>query len=47
MYLAFAQKIVLPVMVVVPIKYQFVFFIFAIIFLIMEFVFDYMNGLYR
>lgn len=47
MYLTFAHKIILPVMVVVPIKYQYVFFIFAIFFVILEFVFDRMNGLYQ
>ena len=46
MYLTFAHKIILPVFVVVPIKYQFLFLIFAILFVIGEFVFDKMNGLY-
>ena len=46
MYLTFAQKIILPVMVVVPIKYQYVFFIFAVLFVILEYIFDRMNGLY-
>lgn len=47
MYLTYAQKIVMPVMVVVPIEYQYVFFIFAAAFLIIEFVFDNINGLYK
>lgn len=47
MYLTFAQKIIMPVMIVVPIEYQYVFFIFAVVFLILEFVFDKYNGLYR
>lgn len=46
MYLTFAQKIIMPVMVVVPIQYQYVFFIFAVVFLILEFIFDKMNDLY-
>ena len=33
-------------MVVVPIKYQYVFFIFAVLFVILEYIFDRMNGLY-
>lgn len=47
MYLSFAQKIILPVLVVVPIRYQFVFFIFAIIFVILQYTFDRINGLYH
>ncbi len=47
MYLTYAQKIIMPVMVVVPIEYQYVFFIFAAAFLIIEFVFDSINGLYK
>lgn len=47
MYLSFAQKVVLPIMVVVPLKYQYVFFIFAAGFLVLEFLFDYINGLYK
>lgn len=47
MYLTYAQKIIMPVMVVVPIEYQYVFFIFAASFLIIEFVFDNINGLYK
>lgn len=47
MYLTYAQKIIMPVMVVVPIDYQYVFFIFAAAFLILEFVFDYQNQLYQ
>ena len=35
MYVSFAKKIVLPVMVVVPIEYQYVFFIFAGAFLVL------------
>ena len=46
MYLTFAHKIILPVFVVVPIKYQFLFLILAICFVIGEFVLDRMNGLY-
>lgn len=46
MYINFAKKIILPVMVVVPLKYQYLFFLFAFIFLLVEFVFDYINGLY-
>lgn len=47
MYLTYAQKIIIPVMVVVPIANQYVFFIFAVVFLVLEFAFDYMNGLYQ
>jgi hypothetical protein len=47
MYLSFTQKIVMPVMVVVPINYQYVFFIFAVAFVVLQFVFDNLNGLYR
>lgn len=47
MYLTYAQKIIMPVMVVVPIAYQYVFFIFAAAFLILEFIFDYQNQLYQ
>lgn len=46
MYLTFAQKILMPIMVVVPIKYQFIFFALAICFIIVEFIFDKMNGFY-
>jgi hypothetical protein len=37
----------MPVMVVVPINYQYVFFIFAVAFVVLQFVFDNLNGLYR
>ena len=47
MYVCYAKKIALPVMVVVPIEYQWVFFVFAGAFLLVEFVCDYVNGLYR
>ena len=47
MYITYAKKIILPVMVVVPIQYQYVFFIFAAAFLVIEFVFDNMNNLYK
>jgi len=46
MYLTFAQKIIMPIMVVIPIKYQFIFFAFAIGFVIAEFIFDKINGFY-
>ena len=46
MYINYAKKIILPVMVVVPLKYQYLFFLFAFIFLVVEFIFDYINGLY-
>jgi len=47
MYVCYAKKIALPVMVVVPIEYQWVFFVFAAAFLAVEFVCDNINGLYR
>ena len=47
MYVCYAKKIALPVMVVVPIEYQWVFFVFAAAFLVVAVVCDNINGLYR
>ena len=46
MYLNFAKKIILPVMVVIPIQNQYLIFIFAIGIFIVEFIIDYSNDLY-
>jgi len=47
MYINFAKKIILPVMVVVPIQNQYLIFIFAIGIFIIEFAIDYSNDLYE
>lgn len=47
MYINFAKKIVLPVMVVVPIRNQYIFFLFAGVILVTEFIIDCYNGLYK
>ena len=47
MYLNFAKKIILPVMVVIPIQNQYLIFIFAIGIFIVEFIIDYSNDLYQ
>lgn len=46
MYINFAKKIILPVMVVVPIRFQFLFFLFAAAIIVVEFIIDYLNELY-
>jgi len=47
MYISFAKKIILPVMVVIPIKYQYLFFVFAGVIWAIELVIDIYNGLYK
>ena len=47
MYLAFAHKIIMPVMVVVPLKYKYLFFIFSCLFLVLELICDYLNDLFK
>jgi hypothetical protein len=47
MYVNFAKKVILPIMVVVPINYQFLLFLFAAVFLVVEVVIDCYNGLYQ
>lgn len=47
MYINFAKKVVLPIMVVVPINYQFLLFLFAAAILIIEIVIDCYNGFYK
>lgn len=47
MYITYAKKIILPVMVVVPITNQYLIFIFAFAILALEFYIDYSNRLYE
>jgi hypothetical protein len=47
MYINFAKKVILPIMVVVPIKYHYLLFLFAAVFLVIEIIIDCYNGFYR
>lgn len=47
MYINFAKKVILPVMVVVPITHQYLIFIFAIGIFIIEFLIDNSNNVYE
>jgi hypothetical protein len=47
MYINFVKKVILPIMIVVPLKYQFLFFLFAALVLVVEFIIDSYNGLYQ
>lgn len=47
MYINFAKKVILPIMVVVPLKYHYLLFLFAGAALLIEFVFDCYDGFYR
>ena len=47
MYINFGKKFVLPIMVVVPIKYHYLLFIFSAVILVIELIIDNYNGLYR
>lgn len=47
MYINFAKKVVLPIMVVVPLRYQFLFFLFAAVIIVVELLIDCYNGLYK
>ena len=47
MYVNFAKKIILPIMVVVPLKYQFLLFLFAAVTIVVECIIDCYNGLYK
>jgi hypothetical protein len=47
MYVNFAKKVILPIMVVVPIKYHYLLFLFAGITLVIEIAIDCYNGFYN
>ena len=47
LYINYAKKIVLPIMIVVPIRVQWLFFLFALIIVTLEFIIDLYNGLYQ
>lgn len=47
MYINFAKKVVLPIMVVVPLRYHFLFFLFAAVIVVVEFLIDCYNGMYK
>ena len=47
LYINYAKKIVLPIMIVVPIRVQWLFFLFALVIIAVEFIIDLYNGLYR
>lgn len=47
MYVCFAKKIILPILVVVPLKFQQLFILFIVCFLVIEIVVDCYNGFYK
>ena len=47
LYINYAKKVVLPIMIVVPIRVQWLFFLFALIIVTLEFIIDLYNGLYQ
>ena len=47
LYINYAKKVVLPIMIVVPIRVQWLFFLFALIIVTIEFIIDLYNGLYQ
>lgn len=47
MYVCFAKKIIMPILVVVPLKYQQLFIIFIVAFLIIEIAVDCYNRFYK
>jgi hypothetical protein len=47
MYINFGKKVVLPIMVVVPIKYHYLLFFFAAAVLVIEIIIDCYNGFYK
>jgi len=47
LYINYAKKVILPILVVVPIKYQYLIFLFALVIIALEFIIDLYNGLYR
>lgn len=47
MYINFAKKVILPIMVVVPIKNHYLLFLFAGVAVFIEFLFDWYDGFYK